>query len=93
MAETFTHPGNAAEWFLVIHATEEPSLETVQAWQRWLDASAENRQAFEEIVDIWHRTPAAVISKPAPGSQEEEYDGSIPIAQWRAGGASDLAQS
>lgn len=85
MAETFTHPRNAAEWFLVIHASEDPSPETVQAWQHWLDASAENRQAFEEIVDIWHRTPAAVISQPARDSQEEEYDGSIPVAHWRAG--------
>lgn len=84
MTETITHPQTAAEWFLAIYTTEDPSPDTVQAWLRWLEASAENRQAFEEIIEIWHRTPAAVIAKPAHDAQDAEYDGSMPVAQWRA---------
>lgn len=84
MTESLVNPQSAAEWFLAIYSTEDPSPEIVQAWLRWLDASDENRQAFEEIVDIWHRTPAAVIANPVGDPRDAEYDGSVPVAQWRA---------
>jgi transmembrane sensor len=76
-------PRDAEEWFLELHAVEEPSAETVQAWLRWLDSSAENRRAFEDIVQIWHATPSAVIACPGKTTAEEEYDGSISVAEWR----------
>jgi transmembrane sensor len=76
-------PTDAAEWFLAIHAAEEPSAETVQAWLRWLDAAPENRRAFEDIVRIWHATPSAVIAHREKTSAAAEYDGSISIAEWR----------
>jgi transmembrane sensor len=83
MNEHLAPPSDAAEWFLAIYAEEEPSAETVQAWLRWLDSSAENRRAFEDIVQIWHATPSAVVSCPDKPAAEEEYDGSISIAEWR----------
>jgi transmembrane sensor len=73
-----------AEWFLAIHAAADPSPRTVQSWLKWLDAAPENRQAFEELVEIWDKTPAAVIATSATAAGDDEYDGSLPIAQWRA---------
>jgi transmembrane sensor len=73
-----------AEWFLAIHAAADPSPRTVQSWLKWLDAAPENRQAFEELVEIWDKTPAAVIATSATAAGDDEYDGSVPIAQWRA---------
>ena len=85
--ELFRERRGPAEWFLDIHAAEDPSPQTVQSWLKWLDASPDNRQAFEELVEIWDKTPAAVIAAGANEPACDEYDGSIPIAQWRAGGA------
>lgn len=77
-------PQDAAEWFLTICAAEEPSADTLQAWLCWMETSAANRQAFEDIAQIWHNTPSAVIAH-MPGSHREPgYDGSVPIAEWRA---------
>lgn len=74
----------AAEWFLTIQSEKEPDPETLQAWLRWLDASEENRQAFEEIAQVWNGTPYAVIARPVTAGTDEGYDGSIPIAEWIA---------
>jgi len=74
----------AAEWFLAIRSEKEPEPETVQAWLRWLEASEENRQAFEDIAQVWNSTPYAVIAPPPTPATEEDYDGSIPIAEWLA---------
>lgn len=82
--EAFLEPRGAAEWFLAIHAAADPSPQTVQGWLKWLDASPDNRQAFEELVEIWDRTPAAVIATRASDVGCDEYDGSVPVAQWRA---------
>lgn len=74
----------AAEWFLAIRSEKEPEPETVQAWLRWLEASEENRQAFEDIAQVWNATPYAVMARPAQPATDEDYDGSIPIAEWIA---------
>lgn len=77
-------PQDAAEWFLMIFSAEEPSADILQAWLRWMDTSDANRRAFEDITQIWHNTPSAVIVQ-MPGSHREPgYDGSVPIAEWRA---------
>ena len=84
MTDDTLSPQDAAEWFLVINAPEQPSGDTLQAWLRWMETSDANRQAFEDIALIWHNTPSAVIAR-SPGSHHEPgYDGSVPIAEWRA---------
>ncbi len=82
--EAFPERRGPAEWFLAIHAAADPSPQTVQSWLKWLDASPDNRQAFEELVEIWDNTPAAVIATGANEPGNDEYDGSVPVAQWRA---------
>jgi transmembrane sensor len=82
--EAFPERRGPAEWFLAIHAAADPSPQTVQSWLKWLDASPENRQAFEEFVEIWDKTPAAVMATGANEPGGDEYDGSVPVAQWRA---------
>jgi transmembrane sensor len=74
----------AAEWFLAIQSEQELEPETLQAWLRWLEASEENRQAFEEIAQVWNSTPYAVIARPVTTGTDEGYDGSIAIAEWIA---------
>ncbi|MBL8268741.1 FecR family protein [Steroidobacter sp.] len=75
---------DAAEWFLAIQSAQDPDPETLQAWLRWLEASEQNRQAFEEIAQVWNTTPYAVMAKPATAIADEDYDASIPIAEWLA---------
>lgn len=82
--EAFPERRGPAEWFLAIHAAADPTPQTVQSWLKWLDASPDNRQAFEELVEIWDKTPAAVIATSANEPGFDEYDGSVPVAQWRA---------
>ena len=82
--EVFSEPRGPVEWFLAIHAGGDPSPQTVQAWLKWLDASPENRRAFEDLVEIWDNTPAAVIAADASEPVSDEYDGSVTVAQWRA---------
>lgn len=87
MTDRTPSPQDAAEWFLVVYSTIEPSAETLQAWLKWMEASDENRRAFEDTVQIWHNTPAAVIARSAAAhdaQEEPDYDGSLPIAEWRA---------
>ncbi len=74
----------AAEWFLTIESTQDPDAETLQAWLRWLESSEDNRRAFEEIAQVWHSTPSAVIARRSGAAEKEEYDGSISVAEWRA---------
>lgn len=74
----------AAEWFLTIRAEKEPDPETLQDWLRWLEASEQNRQDFEDIAQVWNATPYAVIARPDAALTDEDYDGSMPIAEWRA---------
>jgi transmembrane sensor len=84
--EPMIPPRGAAEWFLAVHAAENPSTETVQAWLRWLDTCEENRIAFEEVSQVWQNTPAAVIARGMRHSSGGEYDGSMPVAEWRTRG-------
>ncbi|MFM2288032.1 MAG: hypothetical protein RL684_1175, partial [Pseudomonadota bacterium] len=50
----------AADWFVIIHAEEDPNAETLQSWLRWLDQDEGNRTAFERIAQVWHGTPTTM---------------------------------
>lgn len=76
----------AAEWFVIIHADDEPSSETLQAWLRWLDQHDGNRLAFESVAQAWHGTPASTALT-MPGAEEllaDTYDGDRPVEEWLA---------
>ncbi len=79
----------AAEWFVVIHAEEEPSSETLQAWLRWMDQHESNRLAFESVAQAWHGTPGATALA-MPSSEElasDTYEGDQSVDEWLAGQA------
>ena len=42
----------AAEWVVRLQ-DGELSSETLDSWQRWLEASAEHRQAFDDVQRLW----------------------------------------
>ena len=74
----------AAEWFVVIHADDDPGAETLQAWLRWMDQAEGNRQAFEAVEHAWHAVPDSVTGS-MPTSDEllhDHYDGERSVAAW-----------
>jgi len=74
----------AADWFVIIHAEEEPNSETLQAWLRWVDQDEGNRNAFEAVAQAWHNTPeAAVRTMPAENElQSDTYEGDRSVEEW-----------
>lgn len=84
MTDTDARRREAAEWFTAIHSTDEPSADLLQAWLQWFESSPENRSAFEDVARIWHSITPALIAQHSAGSGDEDYDGSIPIAEWRS---------
>jgi transmembrane sensor len=42
----------AAEWFVRVQ-NDELSLEEIAEWQRWLGESAEHREAFDRMQELW----------------------------------------
>lgn len=84
LQESATPGGQAAEWFMIIHAAEDPSAELVQQWLDWIEASDENRRAFEEVVRVWHDITPAIINRRRAASCDDCYDGSTSVAAWHA---------
>jgi transmembrane sensor len=83
----------AADWFVIIHAEDQPTSETLQAWLRWLDQHKGNRAAFTAIAQAWHGTPASA-ALPMPSAEElasDTYDGEQTVAEWIAEHADDTA--
>jgi transmembrane sensor len=75
----------AAEWFVIIHADDEPSGETLQAWLHWMDQHEGNRVAFESIAQAWHGTPASSLAMPsAEELQSDTYEGEQAVDEWLA---------
>jgi transmembrane sensor len=74
----------AARWFLRLQE-DDANAQTFLEWQRWLNASPEHRNAYDEIEQTALQLRAP-ISPPLPSPEElaeDDYDGSIPIAQWQ----------
>jgi transmembrane sensor len=80
----------AAEWFLLIHDAEEPSIELLQEWTRWLNESEGHRKAFEHAEQAYHlvtpslAAPAMPVRSLEGGGTEEDYDGRVSVAEWLA---------
>jgi transmembrane sensor len=74
----------AAEWFVVIHAEDEPSSDTLQTWLRWMDQDEGNRVAFESVAQAWHDTPsAAALNMPsAEELKSDTYEGDRAVEEW-----------
>ncbi len=83
---TETQRQAAADWFVIIHAEEEPSSETLQAWLRWMDQHEGNRMSFEAIAQAWHGTPgsAALTMPSAEELLADTYQGDEPVDEWLA---------
>jgi transmembrane sensor len=76
----------AADWFVVINAEDDPSPETLQTWLQWMEADEGNQRAFEAIAQIWHSTPrswAALVPTRAEVAADE-YDAEQSVAEWMA---------
>ena len=74
----------AADWFMIIHDTEDPPPEVLQQWLAWLDASEENQRAFERTARIWHAALPQLAAVDAEGRADDDYEGSQSIAEWCA---------
>jgi transmembrane sensor len=82
----------AAEWFLLIHDSQDPPVELLQEWGRWLAASKGHRAAFEAVEQAYHLTVPSLVapltlgsatkSRGAAAEQAEDYDGSVSVADW-----------
>jgi len=90
MSDTEAERLQAAQWFLDIHDTEDPSPELLQEWMRWMEASESHRRAFARIESAWQGIPDSSLRKadPAPDRrlEENEYDGSMSVDAWLARG-------
>jgi transmembrane sensor len=86
----------ALDWHTALEerADRELPLDKVYAWQQWV-ADSENRQVFDQVAQLVGN--CAQYPTPTRPSQEEVdndlYDASIPLAQWRASRANSMAPS
>lgn len=96
MSNTEAERLQAAQWFLDIHDTEDPSLELLQEWMRWIEASESHRRAFALIESTWQGIPDSSLRKADPGPhrwpQDNGYDGSISVDAWLARRRRPLAE-
>lgn len=87
----------AAQWFLDIHDTEDPSPELLQEWMRWMEASESHRRAFARIESAWQGIPDSRLRKADPAAcrrlEENEYDGSMSVDAWLARGRGPRAEA
>ncbi len=78
----------ATFWFLDIHDAEEPALERLQEWLRWMDESPAHRLAFAAVEGAWRQVGVAENASSASLGQRlpaDEYDGSISVDAWLKG--------
>jgi len=81
---TETQRSEAADWFVIIRAENEPKVESTQAWLKWMDQHEGNRAAFDAVVRAWQITPdASAFAMPSDEElQADDYDGEQPIDEW-----------
>jgi ferric-dicitrate binding protein FerR (iron transport regulator) len=73
----------AAEWYVRLHSSEV-SIEETLAWQRWLNESPANSQAFARIEEVSHVLRAVPVP-PAVSARRlarDRYDASVPLKDW-----------
>jgi transmembrane sensor len=73
----------AAEWYVRLHSGEV-SIEDTLAWQRWLNESPANSQAFARIEEVSHvlRAVPAPSTVSARQFARDRYDASVPLKDW-----------
>ena len=82
----------AAQWVVDIHEVEDPSAEMLQRWVQWLEESPEHRLEFDLAEAIWRHT--SVVGGSEPRSPENDgYDASTSVADWRRQRAAKAAQA
>lgn len=82
----------AAEWFLLIHDSQDAPAELLQDWGRWLAASTAHRAAFEAVANAYHLTAPSLVAPLTVGSaarsavpeDADDYDGSVSVSDWLA---------
>ncbi|MBW4053124.1 MAG: DUF4880 domain-containing protein [Proteobacteria bacterium] len=78
----------AAQWFLDVHDTENPSPELLQEWLHWMEASEGHRCAFAAVESAWRQLPPNSLRdthwSAHPSAEEDDYDGSVSIDVWLA---------
>ena len=74
----------AADWLLRLQGGEV-SLEEILAWQAWLNESPQNARAFARVEELSQllRTLPAPPAIPARQLAGDDYDGSVPLKDWR----------
>ena len=84
LAYTDTQRREAAEWFVVVRAENDPNAESIQAWLRWMDQHEGNRAAFDSVTAAWHDTPSSLALE-MPSTEDllaDDYDGEQSIEEW-----------
>lgn len=74
----------AAEWFIIIRADQDPPVESIQAWLRWMNQQVGNRAAFDAMVRAWHDAAgSSVIAMPSDEYLiADDYDGEGSVDAW-----------
>ncbi len=97
MSDTEAERLQAAQWFLDIHETEDPSPELLQEWMRWMEASESHRRAFARIESAWQGIRDSSLQKvdsaPQHRLEEHEYDGSMSVDAWLARSRGPVAEA
>ncbi len=76
----------AAEWVVRLQ-DGELSGETLDSWQRWLEASAEHRQAFDDVQRLWGqlgKVPHVPDLPDARAVSRDRYRGRERVRTWLA---------
>ena len=71
----------AAEWFLEIYQSQDPSPQTLQEWHRWMEESRDNRLAFKAMEEAWHLIPGHTINCSA-ADVDDDYDPTKSVEEW-----------
>jgi ferric-dicitrate binding protein FerR (iron transport regulator) len=73
----------AAEWYVRLQSSEV-SIEDTLAWQRWLNESPANSQAFARIEEVSHvlRTVPVPSAVSVRRFARDRYDASVPLKDW-----------
>jgi transmembrane sensor len=72
----------AAQWVVDIHDVEDPSAEMLQRWVQWLDESPEHQREFDLAEAMW-RHAAGVVGTDSESDEDDQYDGTVSVAEWR----------
>lgn len=74
----------AREWFVRL-LDDDVSADELALWQAWLARSPAHRDAWDRVADAWSLGGEGAPKRPPIAElATDTYDGSTPVAQWRA---------